>query len=80
MGDWDVDFLGALNGRDYKGETAACRRFSQIFADLVLDVQGKWFGAAENCGKPRETAGNRRKPQKIAGGSFDPFLPFSLSH
>ena len=38
-----------------KRETAACRRFSQIFADLVLDLQGKWFGAAE------KTAGNRRR-------------------
>ena len=37
------------------------RRFSQIFADLVLDLQGKWFGAAENRGKSQETAENRRK-------------------
>ena len=43
---------------------------SQIFAELVLGLQGKWFGAEENCSKPQE----------IAGSSFDPFLPFSLSH
>ena len=30
--------------------------------------------------KLQKTAGNRRKPQKIARSSFDPFLPFSLSH
>ena len=27
---------------------------SKIFADLVLDLQGKWFGVAENCRKPQE--------------------------
>ena len=29
---------------------------------------------------PDELAENRIKPQEIAGSSFDPFLPFSLSH
>ena len=41
-------------------KTAVCRRFSPIFADLVLDLQGKWSGAAE----PQETPANRRKSQE----------------
>ena len=47
-----------------------CRRFSQIFADLVLDLRGKWFGAAENCRKPQETAGNLRKSQEAVSTPF----------
>ena len=43
---------------------------SKIFADLVLDLQGKWFGAAENCGKPQETAGNSRKSQEAISTPF----------
>ena len=48
------------------GETKREKRqlvadFRRFFADLVLDLQGKWFGAAENHRKPQETAENRRK-------------------
>ena len=42
----------------------------QIFADSVLDLQGEWFGAAENCSKPQETAGNRRKSQDAVSTPF----------
>ena len=59
--------LGSAKSERLKGRNGS---LSKIFADLVLDLQGKWFGAAEN----------RRKLQKIAGNSFDPFLPFSLAH
>ena len=46
------------------------RRFLQIWS-LICKVSGLEL---------QKTAENRRKLQKIAGSSFDPFLPFSLSH
>ena len=49
---------------------AACRRFSQIFADLVLNLRGKWFGAAENRRKPQKIAGNRRISQEAVSTPF----------
>ena len=45
------------------GETK--RENRQLVEDFcrfgLLDLQGKWFGAAENRRKPQETAENRRK-------------------
>ena len=61
------------------GETKRERNgsLSKFFADfcrfwsLICKVSGL---------EPQTPAENRRKPQKIAGSNFDPFLPFSLSH
>ena len=62
-------------GETKRGETAACRRFSLIFTDVVLNLQGKWFGATENCRKPQETAGNRRKSQEAVSTPFSHLVP-----
>ena len=44
-----------------KGRNGSLSKIFETFADLVLDLQGKRFGAAEKRRKPQETAENRRK-------------------
>ena len=59
--------LGSATWERLKGRHGS---LSKIFADMVLDLQGKWLGAAENCRKPQETAGNRRKSQEAVSTPF----------
>ena len=67
-------FSGSAKWERLKGRNGS---LSKIFADFCRF--GPWSARYVACGRKKlqKTAENRRKLQKIAGSSFDPFLPFS---
>ena len=68
--------LGSAKWERLKGRNGS---LSKIFADSCRFGPWSAVWVVWSRRKLQKTAGNRRKPQKIAGSSFDPFLPFSLS-